>query len=131
MRMRFGIDPDLEDQADALLHDSLEGVFAHSAKNDILTPWKMKDRLRREVYLSGEDEYNKEVLGQPDRSIRSGMFHRVRNLSRADLNSRDCIAPVHRVSRFPCYDFGLTFPDSRKSHDTITLEEWKRRKCAV
>lgn len=79
----------LEDAADALIKESLKGVFSHKEKSDILTPWKSSDRHRREVYVS---------VGFPDASVRKGMFHRVANRSRPDLNSRDGLARSNRIS---------------------------------
>jgi len=89
--MRYGVYRTLEDQANALIRDSLQGVTSHKEKSDILTPWKDADRHRREVYTS---------QGVPDESIRKGMFGRVLNRARPDLNSRDGLARV-RVNRAP------------------------------
>jgi hypothetical protein len=89
MRMRYGVNRPLEDAADALLKESLVGVFSHKAKADILTPWKLADRLRREVYTN---------VGTPDSSVRKGMFHRSANRTRPDLNSRDGLARSNRIS---------------------------------
>lgn len=88
-RMKFGIHVSLEEAADALIKESLNGVFSHKAKSDILTPWKWADRHRREIYTS---------VGFPDASVRSGMFHRVANKTRPDLNSRDGISRANRGS---------------------------------
>jgi hypothetical protein len=87
--MKYGVHRALEDAADALIKESLEGVFSHKEKSDILTPWKQADRLRREVYTA---------VGVPDASVRKGMFHRVANRSRPDLNSRDGLARSNRIS---------------------------------
>lgn len=81
--MRRGIHRPLEEAANAILKESLQGVTKHSEKSDILTPWKEKERYRREVYVSS---------GVPDPSTRSGMFRRVANLARPELNSREGIA---------------------------------------
>ena len=88
-RMRYGRNPALEDAADALIKESLKGVFSHKEKSDILTPWKEADRHRREVYTS---------VGFPDAAVRKGMFHRVANRTRPDLNSRDGLARSNRIS---------------------------------
>ena len=88
-RMHYGRHSPLEDAADALIKESLKGVFSHREKSDILTPWKDADRHRREVYTA---------VGFPDASVRSGMFHRVANPTRPDLNSRDGIARANRGS---------------------------------
>ena len=87
--MRYGTNRELEEQADALIKESLQGVTSHREKSDILTPWKWADRHRREVYTSS---------GTPDESIRKGMFGRVANRGRPDLNSRDGLARTnHRM----------------------------------
>jgi hypothetical protein len=79
-RLRYGVHKELEAEADALLRQSLQGVTSHSAKSDILTPWKEVDRRRREVYVA---------TGIPDPSVRQGMFNRSLNPTRPHLNSRD------------------------------------------
>ena len=97
-RMRYGVYRTLEDQADAIIKESLKGVTSHREKSDILTPWKNADRHRREVYTS---------LGVPDESIRKGMFGRAANRARPDLNSRDGLARSNRMSSGtsrPTYD---------------------------
>lgn len=81
--LRRGVHRPLEDEANRLIRESLQGVTKHSAKADILTPWKEADRHRREVYTSN---------GTPDPAIRKGMFHRVLNPAYPELNSRDGIA---------------------------------------
>lgn len=78
-RQRFGVHLPLEEEANRLIRESLAGITQHRAKADILTPWKETDRRRREVYTQ---------TGVPDASVRSGMFHRVSNSSRPELNSR-------------------------------------------
>ncbi len=94
-RMRYGVYRTLEDQANALIKASLEGVTSHKEKSDILTPWKDADRHRREVYVS---------QGTPDEAIRKGMFHRTLNRARPDLNSRDGLARVKRTIRAANYE---------------------------
>lgn len=86
-RMRFGIDRSLEAQADAILRRSLAGVTAHSAKADILTPWKAHDRVSREVYVSS---------GTPDTAVRRGVFGRSYNSVQRHLNSIEGVAPPIR-----------------------------------
>lgn len=81
--MHYGRHVLLEEEADRLLKASLAGVTSHKAKSDILTPWKEGERRRREVYTAA---------GFPDVASRSGMFHRVANRGRPDLNSRDGLA---------------------------------------
>ena len=97
-RMRYGVYHELEDQADELIRQSLVGVTKHSEKSDLLTPWKMADRHRREVMVSS---------GTPDIAVRSGMFHRVANRGRPDLNSRDGLARANRMSSGPTTRNGL------------------------
>lgn len=88
--MKFGVDRELEEQANELIRQSLEGVTSHEAKKDILTPWKQADRYRREVYV---------VSGTPDPAIRKGFFHRVYNRFAPHLASRDGVAPANHSSK--------------------------------
>lgn len=88
-RQHFGVHRSLEDEADRLIKESLRGVTSHKAKSDILTPWKEAERHRREVYTTA---------GVPDESVRKGMFGRVANRTRPDLNSRDGLARANRFS---------------------------------
>ncbi len=88
-RQHFGVFHPLEDEADRLIKESLQGVTSHKAKSDILTPWKEAERHRREVYTQ---------QGFPDESVRKGMFGRVANRVRPDLNSRDGLARANRFS---------------------------------
>lgn len=83
MPLRHGIHPFLEAEANRLIRESLSGVTKHSAKADILTPWKEQDRYRREVYVA---------TGVPDAATRRGVFHRSINPARPELNSRDGVA---------------------------------------
>ena len=55
-----------------------------SEKSDILTPWKEQDRRSREVYSAN---------GVVDAAVRRGMYNRAYNPARAELNSRDGVAP--------------------------------------
>lgn len=89
MPIRRGVHRPLEDAADGLIKQSLAGVTKHSEKSDILTPWKEQERLRREVY---------QASGAPDSAIRRGVFHRVANQTRPDLNSRDGVVRARRTS---------------------------------
>ncbi|WP_281711891.1 DUF7236 family protein [Dermacoccus nishinomiyaensis] len=90
-RLRSGVCQELEDAAWAIIAKDLEGVTSQEAKKDILTPWKEKDRLSKEVYNSN---------GFAD-TMRRGMYHRAYNRTSPHLNSTDC-TPVrvktHRVS---------------------------------
>ena len=127
MRQKFGIDEELEDAADELIRRSLEGVTSHEAKKDILTPAKARVRRQRGIQTGGtrrvEENVNSELLGQPDKAMRLGMFGRVTNLSRPDLNSRDGLAPPHRTACVVAWDAGLT-PTPKWC--TITREAWLR-----
>lgn len=73
----------MEEEANRILKESLKGTTSHAAKADILTQWKEQDRRSREVYVRD---------GTPDPSVRLGMYHRVINPARPDLNSRMGIA---------------------------------------
>ena len=92
--IRHGVNPLLEAEADRMIRESLQGVTKHSEKSDVLTPWKMADRLKREVYVAS---------GTPDPSIRRGMFHRSINPAKPELNSRDGVAP-ERTNQSAIYD---------------------------
>lgn len=81
--IRRGVHKPLEDEANRLIRESLKGVTKHSEKADILTPWKEGERYRREVYVAS---------GSPDQATRKGIFHRVANTSRPELNSRDGVS---------------------------------------
>lgn len=77
---RNGVHPQLEEQANRMIRESLKGVTKHSEKSDILTPWKEQDRKNREVYVES---------GTPDPTSRRGMFHRAWNSRDDHLNSRE------------------------------------------
>jgi hypothetical protein len=81
--IRRGVHRPLEDEANRIIKESLFGVTKHSDKADILTPWKAQARYRREVYVAS---------GIPDQSVRQGMFNRVVNTHKPELNSRDGLA---------------------------------------
>lgn len=81
--VRRGVHRPLEDAANQMIRESLKGVTSHRAKSDILTPWKEASRKRREVYVA---------TGSPDPSIRRGMFNRVANTRKPELNSREGVA---------------------------------------
>lgn len=82
MPLRRGVHLPLEEMADELLREDVRGL-SH-AEHDILTPWKLHDRLKREVYVKD---------GTPDASIRRGNYHRVHNPARPELSSREGAAP--------------------------------------
>ena len=93
--VRSGIHPQLEAEADRLIHESLEGVTSQKAKSDILTPWKEQNRKSREVYPAS---------GAPDSSLRQGMYHREINRQHPHLNSVDGVAGGGRKSMANRYD---------------------------
>lgn len=88
MRLRNGTCRELEDQADALLWESLKGVTSREAKSDVLTPWKQQDRWDHEVYTAA---------GTADPAVRQGVFGRAWNSKYPHLNSRDGHYPVRRA----------------------------------
>ena len=85
---KHGVYRPLEDEADRLLKESMRGVTSQSAKSDILTPWKEKDRRDREVYTDS---------GVPDASMRKGIYNRAYNPASPHLNSRDGIVRGSRT----------------------------------
>jgi hypothetical protein len=88
MRLRNGTCRQLEDEADALLWESLKGVTSREAKSDVLTPWKQQDRWDHEVYTG---------TGVADPAVRKGQFSRTWNSKYPHLNSRDGYYPVRRA----------------------------------
>lgn len=78
--VHYGVHAQLEEAANDLIKQSLDGSTSQAAKKDILTPWKERDRRGREVYTSS---------GVPDPAIRKGMYRRVYNRAYPHLNSRD------------------------------------------
>jgi hypothetical protein len=98
--VRSGIHPQLEEEANRLIKESLEGVTSQSAKSDILTPWKEQNRKSKEVYTSS---------GSPDSSTRSGMFHRTINRTKPHLNSVDGVPGGARKSTKVDYDSAGSF----------------------
>lgn len=79
-RAHYGRFSLLEDVADEMIRKSLEGVTKYSEKSDILTTWKEEMRQRREVY---------NLEGVADPRVRRGMYHRVLNPQKPELNARD------------------------------------------
>lgn len=92
-RIHYGIHKDLEAAADELLRQAV-AELPRSQKMDILTPWKERDRLSREVYTSD---------GFPDSSVRSGMYNRAWNPGAAHLNSRDGHVRARRIEESSVY----------------------------
>lgn len=87
MPVRRGVHAELEAAADQMLWDSLKGVTSHQAKSDILTPWKLQERQRRELMVPS---------GTPDPAVRKGVYHRSINTTRPELNSRDGVVRGRR-----------------------------------
>lgn len=79
MPLRHGVHAPLEEAANALIYEQVRQIKKHS-ENDILTPWKEKDRRRHELYVTS---------GIPDPANRLGIFHRVTNPVRPEMNSRE------------------------------------------
>lgn len=86
IRLRPGVNRTLEDAADEIIRHSLKGVTSRSAKSDILTPWKQKDRWQKEVYTSSG------IASEG----RRGMFHRALNRRQTHLNAREGTLPARR-----------------------------------
>lgn len=82
-RVRYGTHLTLEEAADAIIFGHLRTVTSREEKSDVLTTWKYKNRISREVYTAS---------GYPDPSIRQGMFTRSLNRTSPHLNSRDGLA---------------------------------------
>ncbi|THA72464.1 hypothetical protein E6R60_26395 [Streptomyces sp. A0642] len=88
-RVRHGVDPELEEQADELLKASFLDHPDPEAKSLILTKYMLQNRLKREVYTTE---------GTPDGAVRRGSFHRTLNPKHLHLNAIEGIArPQHRV----------------------------------
>lgn len=80
MRIRRGVDHDLEAAADAILFPVLKAITRPSER-DVLTHYMFESRRRREVYVN---------TGAPDAALRRGQFNRAYNPQAPHLNSRDC-----------------------------------------
>ena len=73
----------LEAAADKFLFEFLSPILRHADKSDILTPWKERNRLSREVYS---------LSGVADPSVRQGTFSRRYNPRQPHLNSKEGVA---------------------------------------
>lgn len=130
MRLRFGTHAALEDEATEMITQMLRGyglcscypgeegcgqcdgtgwvrtgppVTSREEKSDVLTPWKLEDRLEHEIFCS---------TGTADPAVRCGMFNRAWNRARPDLNSRDGAYPMRRLT--PTLDYaGGGYEDGR------------------
>lgn len=80
MRLRRGVDPELEAEADRWLMPVLKLIKSPSER-DVLTHYMLDSRRRREVFVAS---------GTPDGSVRRGQFNRAYNPQAPHLNSRDC-----------------------------------------
>jgi hypothetical protein len=90
MRIRRGVHLPLEEAADQIIKESLANTTRHADKADILTPWKLRDRLSREVYVAS---------GTPEAHLRRGHFGRVYNPRYPHLNSQDGTGTGGRKAR--------------------------------
>ncbi|MEU6362232.1 DUF7236 family protein [Streptomyces albidoflavus] len=88
-RLRHGIDPVLEEEADALIKASFQDNPDPQAKGLILTKYMMQSRVRREVYTAE---------GTPDGAVRRGSFGRAINRAYPHLNATEGVArPARRI----------------------------------
>jgi hypothetical protein len=88
-RIRYGVDQDLEAEADAILRQSFLDQPDPEEKAKILTTYMLQNRLRREVFVPG---------GTPDGAVRKGNFHRALNRQHLHLNAAEgFVRPQHRV----------------------------------
>lgn len=92
-RTHYGIHKELEAAADEYLREAV-AELPRSQKMDILTPWKERDRLSREVYTAD---------GVPDAAVRSGMYNRAWNPRSSHLNSRDGHVKARRTDEAAVY----------------------------
>jgi hypothetical protein len=89
MRIRRGVHLPLEEEANRIIKESLAGATRND-KSDILTPWKLQDRLNHEVYVAS---------GTPEAHLRKGRFGRVYNPRNPHLNSQDGTSASGRKAR--------------------------------
>lgn len=92
--VRHGIHAPLEAAADAILFTHLAKVTRSADKADVLTPWKERDRRKREIFTPN---------GTPDASLRLGIFNRVENPDPRyrHLNSAQAACPVKNLGSSP------------------------------
>lgn len=62
MRLHYGVDADLEDQADRMLAASVKGIGRNA--NDILTRWKDWDRRSHELLYHDLDLARPGLIGR-------------------------------------------------------------------
>lgn len=92
-RVHYGIHASLEEAANELLRQAVARL-PRREKMDVLTPWKERDRLSREVYTAE---------GAPDAALRSGMYSRAWNPMSPHLNSRSGTVRAHRTEEAAVY----------------------------
>lgn len=90
MNVRHGTNHLLEEKATALILASLDGVTNREHKADIMTPWKERDRKRKEILTTSG--------AQVDPSVRRGQYSKAYNPDKPQLNSRDCPTRPMRMS---------------------------------
>lgn len=100
-RAHYGVHSELEAAADEILRQAV-AELPRSQKMDILTPWKERDRLSREVYTSE---------GVPDPAVRSGIYNRAWNPASPHLNSRDGRVRAHRIDESSVYVSEASYRD--------------------
>lgn len=100
-RTHYGVHKELEAAADEILRQAVADL-PRSQKMDILTPWKERDRISREVYTAE---------GFPDSAVRRGLYHRVWNPGSAHLNSRDGHIRGNRTTELTAYISESGFQD--------------------
>lgn len=100
-RTYYGVHKELEAAADAILREQVADL-PRSQKMDILTPWKERDRLSREVYTAD---------GVPDPAVRLGMYNRAWNPRNSHLNSRDGHVKARRTDELAVYLSAAAYED--------------------
>lgn len=89
MRVRHGVDLELEAEADRILKESFLEQPDPEEKSKILTKYMLQNRLKREVYTAD---------GTPDGAVRRGTFTRALNPQYPHLNAIEGVArPQHRI----------------------------------
>lgn len=112
-RTHYGVHKELEALADEMLREAVADL-PRSQKMDILTPWKERDRLSREIYTAD---------GIPDPSVRSGMYNRAWNPRDSHLNSRDGHVRGQRTHE----NFAYWSEESYKDRAGKVITGWVRR----
>lgn len=90
----YGVRVDLEDEADRIIFDHLATITRAADKSDVLTPWKVSDRRRREEPVgrkparSSPGEVTRDTDGAPERTLLEGFRWRASNPLHSYLNGR-------------------------------------------